>query len=113
MEVFPDLTSIQLKSEIKGLASKVDLSGYGSLVVCLLSHGFEGHILCSDNVPVNINRLKSKFSLEKCPHLYGKPKIFIVQACQVSLDSTGRTLLRGDFSSLKSNKRFSVMSQFS
>lgn len=79
------MTSIELKLTIKELARKVDLSGYGSLVICLLSHGFEGYVLGSDNVPVNINRLKTKFSLQKCSHLYGKPKIFIVQACQGNL----------------------------
>lgn len=99
VEVFNNQTSIELKVTINELARKVDLSGYGSLVVCLLSHGFEGSILCSDNVPVNINRLQSKFSLQKCPHFYGKPKVFIVQACRNTLDIDGEKLFSsGKFS---------------
>ncbi len=69
---------------MKKLARK-DLKDYGCLVVCLLSHGIENAILCYDGKYVNINKLKYEFSLNKCPSLYGKPKIFIVQACQGKL----------------------------
>ncbi len=42
----------------------------------------KGTVAGSDGLPVNINKLKYNFSFNKCPDLYGKPKIFIVQACQ-------------------------------
>lgn len=78
----------ELKAKVDELASKKDFSRYGCLVICLLSHGTEGAIEGIDSRKVNINNLKYKFTLEKCPDLYGKPKIFIVQACQGILKQT-------------------------
>ncbi|KAK4020201.1 hypothetical protein OUZ56_002194 [Daphnia magna] len=85
--IYKDIKSFDLKSEIKSLA-KLNFKDYGCLVVCLLSHGIENAILCYDRRYVNINELKYEFSLNKCPTLYGKPKIFIVQACQGSLSQS-------------------------
>ncbi|XP_057370249.1 uncharacterized protein LOC130691336 [Daphnia carinata] len=84
--VHENLNSDKLKSEINELANKRDFKNYGCLVVCLLSHGIENAILCYDGKFVNINELKYEFSSNKCPSLYGKPKIFIVQACQGKLE---------------------------
>ena len=55
---------------------------YGSLVVCILSHGSEGKVYGVDGVDVEIRTLKYLFNSRNCPGLYGKPKMFIVQACQ-------------------------------
>ncbi|XP_045025580.1 mitogen-activated protein kinase 4 isoform X3 [Daphnia magna] len=81
------LDSFELKSEINNLAER-DFKDYGCLVVCLLSHGIENAIQCYDRRCVNTNELKYEFSLDNCPSLYGKPKIFIVQACQGSLSQS-------------------------
>ena len=85
-----DLSSFELKARVNELAQQ-DFFEHGCLVVCLLSHGRENAIACSDGNRVNINKLKYEFALNKCPSLYGKPKIFIVQACQGGLtqDETG------------------------
>ncbi|KAI9564773.1 caspase 8 [Daphnia sinensis] len=80
------LNSHDLKFEINYLASKRDFGDYGCLVVCLLSHGTENTIQCRDGILLNINKLKYEFSLNNCPTLYGKPKIFIVQTCQGQLE---------------------------
>lgn len=77
---------------MKVLAAK-DYKDYGSLVVCFLSHGIENAIATSDSRFLNLNKLKYKFSLRKCPSLYGKPKIFIVQACQGPLMQTDAGLI--------------------
>ncbi|XP_057370271.1 uncharacterized protein LOC130691350 [Daphnia carinata] len=86
-EVFNNVASVNLKTQISNLAKR-NWKDYGCLVVCLLSHGVENAILCSDGRFVNINELKYEFSLNNCPSLCGKPKIFIVQACQVPLNET-------------------------
>lgn len=71
----------QLKAEMD-LLKENEYGNYGCLVICLLSHGTENAIACADGQLVNINELQYKFLYESCPSLYGKPKIFIVQACQ-------------------------------
>lgn len=83
--VHHNLFSFDIKGELNNLAAQ-NFSKYGCLVVCLLSHGIENAIAGSDDKWVNINKLKYKFSYDKCPSLYGKPKIFIVQACQGKLE---------------------------
>ena len=49
---------------------------------------YAGTIDGADSIPVNINKLKYQFDFNNCPSLYGKPKIFIVQACQGNLNQT-------------------------
>ena len=55
---------------------------YASLIVCILSHGAEGTVSGVDNVHVKMNKLKYAFNSRDCPGLHGKPKMFIIQACQ-------------------------------
>lgn len=75
---------MNLRCEFNDLAKR-DFEEYGCLVVCLLSHGNENAIQCYEGNAVNVNELKYLFSLDNCNSLYGKPKIFIVQACQGEL----------------------------
>jgi len=49
-------------------------------VCCVMSHGEEGHVFGSDGLPVLIKDMMSPF--KPCPQLTGKPKIFLIQACQ-------------------------------
>lgn len=53
---------------------------YDSLIICILSHGFEGHVYGSNSIPFKIDRIKE--AMLECPALVGKPKILLVQACQ-------------------------------
>ncbi len=84
--------SFDIRGEMKKLATE-DFSNYGCLVVCLLSHGIENAIAGADSLYVNVNKLKYKFSYNNCPSLYGKPKIFIVQACQGELEQNERNFV--------------------
>ena len=95
IEPYENLDAIDLICTVEEW-SQYDFKEYGCLVVCLLSHGIENAIECKDGERVNINKLKYEFVLNKCPSLYGKPKIFIVQACQGELeqDETGIVVLR-------------------
>ena len=117
IEIYENLRAYELKELVDNLAGQ-DYSSYGSLVICLLSHGDEGKfgvlflkiiiinkfcLICigtvegTDGIPVNINKLKYRFGFNQCPTLYGKPKIFIVQACQGNMRQTifGPELLSG------------------
>lgn len=87
-----NLMSFDIRGEIKKLAAQ-DFSNYGCLVVCLLSHGIENAIAGADSLYVNVNKLKYKFSYNNCPSLYGKPKIFIVQACQGDLEQNNKNIV--------------------
>ncbi len=64
-----------LKSEAKN-----DLDKYSSLVVCILSHGSKGLVYGVDFKAVPIEGLK--YRLGRCEALKGKPKMFIILACQ-------------------------------
>ena len=47
-----------------------------------MSHGYEGHITCSDGVDMQLETLYEKFDGKRCKGLIRKPKIFIIQACR-------------------------------
>ena len=53
-----------------------------ALVCCALSHGERGGICGSDDTVLLIDEMSSTFIGSKCPALSGKPKVFILQACQ-------------------------------
>ncbi|XP_046449952.1 uncharacterized protein LOC124198235 isoform X2 [Daphnia pulex] len=81
VRIFKDLKAKDLCYCVQDLA-KQDFSSYASLVVCILSHGDEGVVEGVDGESIKINELKYKFNSNDCPTLNGKPKIWIIQACQ-------------------------------
>ncbi|KAK6641006.1 hypothetical protein RUM44_012705 [Polyplax serrata] len=71
-----------------GLIEKLEFYGrsihpeHSAFVLIILSHGSENIIYTSDSQAVDISTIEMAFQAEICPILIGKPKIFIVQACQ-------------------------------
>ena len=53
-----------------------------AFILCVLSHGGDRYICGVDGERIDIDTIKSKFDGNNCPALSGKPKVFIVQACQ-------------------------------
>merc|ERR1719189_2399212 len=51
-------------------------------IVCILSHGEDGVILCTDGKSISIEAILSKFNNRNAPPLKGKPKYFLFQACR-------------------------------
>ncbi|XP_055374949.1 caspase-8 isoform X2 [Condylostylus longicornis] len=54
---------------------------FDSLIICILSHGLEGVVYGSNSIPVKINDIEEILASSK--ELYKKPKVLIIQACQV------------------------------
>jgi hypothetical protein len=81
VDIYQNLKAQDLRNQIDELAKK-DFSSYASLVVCILSHGDEGVVAGVDSKNIKINDLKYKFNSNDCHSLNGKPKIWIIQACQ-------------------------------
>lgn len=52
---------------------------YDSVIICVLSHGYKGIVYGANSVPVKIEDIEKLIISDR---LIGKPKIFIVQACQ-------------------------------
>merc|ERR1711976_439247 len=51
-------------------------------IVCILSHGEDGAILCTDGKSISIEAILGKFNNRTAPPLKGKPKYFLFQACR-------------------------------
>jgi len=72
-----------LSSEELVKRTNVSFEKYASLVVCILGHGDVGVVCGVDGIDVSLNRIQyDAFDEQGCPDLKGKPKIFIVFACQ-------------------------------
>ncbi|XP_043989171.1 caspase-8-like isoform X1 [Gambusia affinis] len=57
--------------------------GHGdAFVCCILSHGSLGKVYGVDSQPLAIKEIKRHFVATKLPALTGKPKVFLIQACQ-------------------------------
>lgn len=59
---------------------------YSSFVLCILAHGSENKVYGIDGHEntgaIDIHEITTWFSAMKCPGLAGKPKLFLIQACQ-------------------------------
>lgn len=58
-----------------------DFSECDCLLIAVLSHGEQG-VIYAKNMSYSTNVLFDRFTPDKCPSLAGKPKLFIIQACQ-------------------------------
>lgn len=60
-----------------------------AFVCCILSHGEKGAVFGTDRNPISIKNITRTFrSTDESP-LGGKPKVFLIQACQGSLCQRG------------------------
>lgn len=89
VEIHQDLTKDELNFKIEEL-TKMTYENYGSLVICLLSHGTNNSIACYDGEYVDTNELQYKFSPDSCSGLEGKPKIFLIDACRTPHSNEGK-----------------------
>uniref|UniRef100_A0A8D3AMQ6 Caspase-8-like n=1 Tax=Scophthalmus maximus TaxID=52904 RepID=A0A8D3AMQ6_SCOMX len=62
-----------------------------AFICCILSHGARGVVFGTDWKPLAINQITRTFKTTDQSALVGKPKVFLIQACQ------GGTLQRGVF----------------
>ena len=81
------------KAEIETIFNDIkalDHSKYDSFVCCLLTHGADGGcIYASDYKELELNNLISKLNAANCKSLFGKPKLFFIQACRGEEKSLG------------------------
>ncbi|KAK7580517.1 hypothetical protein V9T40_001146 [Parthenolecanium corni] len=75
-----DLKFIELDTVLNEVAA-TDFSDSDCLLIFVLSHGVQNALYARDMFYSN-NYLFDRFTPDKCPSLAGKPKIFIIQACQ-------------------------------
>jgi len=82
VEQLHDGTALEIKSKLRSLANE-DFSQDDCLVVCVLTHGDRG-VLWGRDHRYPTDDVYSYFTADKCPSLAGKPKVFLIQACQGS-----------------------------
>jgi len=80
VEVHDDLPFKEIERILES-ASMEDHSDADCILVTVLSHGELG-ILYANDQPYKPDRLWTHFSADKCRTLAGKPKMFLIQACQ-------------------------------
>jgi len=51
-------------------------------ILCILSHGEKGVIYGADGKSVQVEELEKLFDGWQCNQLAGRPKLFLIQACQ-------------------------------
>jgi len=51
-------------------------------ILCILSHGERGEVYGTDGSLVPLEQLEELFDGEHCSQLTGRPKVFLIQACQ-------------------------------
>lgn len=88
-ECLSDLTKVELDSTLERYAI-LDHSGFGSFVLCFMSHGDDGILYAKDEMFPSQDLFRWFYS-SRCPSLEGKPKLFFLQSCRgAKLDSGGK-----------------------
>ena len=78
---YNDMPETEMMQNMEALREK-DHEVFCAFVVIILSHGDRGIIYSSDSKKIPIKNISNMFTAINCPSLIGKPKIFIIQACQ-------------------------------
>ncbi|XKL68070.1 hypothetical protein PGB90_003561 [Kerria lacca] len=80
VQKYLDLTFKEVDAVLDYL-STYDHSDCDCLLICVLSHG-EQNTIYAKNMCYSTNVLFDRFTPDRCPSLAGKPKLFVIQACQ-------------------------------
>ncbi|XP_046574801.1 caspase-3-like [Haliotis rubra] len=81
VDMVQDVTADTLQACLMSKAAS-DHSKRDCFVCVIMTHGSEDHVTCTDGRTVHIKTLISYFAGGRCRTLIGKPKIFIINACQ-------------------------------
>jgi hypothetical protein len=84
-----NLTALQMDS-LCSEVSKRSFSRYDGFVCFILSHGCENGIYGVDDIAISIEEIVAKF--KTCEGLFGKPKLFFIQACRGPNKDSGMTV---------------------
>jgi len=78
LSTFQDIKRVCFAERTQNSDSKV-------FVLCILSHGERESVYGSDGVLVKVEELETAFDGKHCKQLIGRPKLFLIQACQGGL----------------------------
>ena len=79
----PDATAERMSGMIKEQSQDKHLESVDFLICFIMSHGSKGGIILGkDGNSLTFKYIEERFNRNNCPELYGKPKIFIIQACR-------------------------------
>lgn len=89
VKIMENLSSHDFEKDIKLTLKKEVLREHSSFVLCILSHGKEGAVYCTDGRDISVRRIEGWIVGYECPQLISKPKVLILQACQGSTKQRG------------------------
>jgi len=81
VEVYEDKTRGEIDTILTGV-SKENHQDADCILVVVMTHGDSGELYDKEGEPYYLRQLVDNFRAEKSPSLAGKPKMFIIQACQ-------------------------------
>lgn len=88
VDVCPDLIFDKLDQKIENL-SRMDFTDCDCLFIAVLTHGEPNNLLAAKDKMYVTSILFDRFTADNCPSLAGKPKIFVIQACQGGMVDPG------------------------
>ncbi|KAI6659841.1 hypothetical protein LOD99_10595 [Oopsacas minuta] len=91
VEVYNDLTADQTLWRMNEISQR-NHKDFDSFICCILTHGTDNDALYgSDGKDVSLRKVMSFFYGKNAKTLFGKPKIFFIQACRGDLEDLGFT----------------------
>ncbi len=108
--IYRDLSFIEI-SDILNSFSEMDHSDSDCIAITVVTHGSNGVLHARDH-PYNVENIWQPFEADKCPSLAGKPKLFVIQACQgENIDSGVEIKLFSDAAASGSHMPYTAVSE--
>jgi len=77
-----NLTRAKFEFEVTNFATDAMHSYTDMCAMCILSHGENGTIICSNGEKMEVESVLNRFNNQAAPALRGKPKFFLIQSCR-------------------------------
>ncbi|XP_042875930.1 ankyrin-2-like isoform X2 [Penaeus japonicus] len=91
VEDYQDLGQSETIKVLSDFRSNENLANVDSMFVCMLSHGNDRDtFITSDSKKMHVSQVRNMFKDQRCPHLKGKPKVFLFNFCRDADDLNDR-----------------------
>lgn len=82
MTLYTDLAFQDFYTKINEFARKPEHKDADMCIVVVMSHGNKENVFACDGEKLARDWIVKEFIKSNCPHLSGKPKLFVFQACK-------------------------------
>ena len=95
VKICKENVKIHVLNFLEELSKSLELDNHDSFIIFIMSHGYSNCILDGNEDKIFYENIFDIFRANNCPRLIGKPKVFIIAACQTFENSFNNRRMLG------------------